>query len=64
MLKMIFSGILRRTSELDCNQDIGLAPIAFSRPFLIENNIDSKKEFWSRECDIRPYQIACLNYDL
>ncbi len=66
MLKVLFFGMLKRTCDAygDClMRDLGLAPIALASPVQAAGPTETSRKFWEKECDARPYRIACLNYD-
>ncbi len=60
MLKMLFLGMLE-ASNAYYGDAIGLAPIALGFPKSPKDR--PEQAFWSKECEIRPHRIACLNYD-
>ena len=66
MLKVLFLEMLKRTCDSygDClMDDVGLAPVALATPKPFNSSDQFDLSFWQRECESRPHQIACLNYD-
>ncbi len=56
MLKALFAGLLEVSSAY-YGDAIGLAPIALAAPKV------KGKDFWTKECELHPTRIACLNYE-
>ena len=56
MLKAIFEGMLE-ISNAYYGDAIGLAPIVLAAPQ------KKSQDFWRKECEVHPTNIACLNYE-